>query len=148
MYEDPLMIALSRISLKLLFAIAAVAVLSGCLRQQPVLNITERQFPNNVAAKLTLDEVYDAMTIAGVGRQDTWSFERQSANVAIATINVRNKHTAKVRIPFNKEKFSITYEASTGLLYDGSQIHRNYNKWIGHLSDDIVLSVNNAAVAK
>lgn len=148
MPEDHFMIALSRISIKFLFAIAAVAVLSGCLRQQPVYNVTEKPFPTNVATKLSLDEIYQAISVAGIGRQDSWTFERQSNNVAIGTINVRNKHTAKVRVPFSNEKFSILYESSTGLLFDGSQIHRNYNKWIGHLAEDILLSTRQAAAAK
>lgn len=142
------MIALSRISFKFLFAIVAVAALSGCLRQKAVFNVQDRTFPITVAESLTLDEVAKAISSAGYTRKESWNFTRVSANVFTANLSVRNKHSATVRIPFSAEKFSIIYEGSSGLLYDGSTIHYNYNKWVRNLSSDISNVVMQAALAK
>ena len=137
-----------RSAFQLAMILVATLFLSACLRQAPVLNVSDRAFPDNVAQKLTLDEVAGAIAQAGIGRQDEWRFDRISDNLIMADITVRNKHTARVRIPFSTESFSIQYEDSTGLLYDGAQIHRNYNKWIGHLSSDIYKSVTQLASLK
>ena len=52
------------------------------------------------------------------------------------------KHTAVVDIRYTPERYSISYRDSEVLLYDGSMIHRNYNKWVQPLSERINLEIN------
>lgn len=125
-----------------LFALAIL--LSSCMRTMPTYNVSERSFPIVVSQKLTLDEVAAAMSIAGAGRADSWIFSRQGQNELAAELHIR-QHYAKVRIPFTTERFSILYDESDELLYDGTVIHRNYNKWVRFLEQDIIEEVTAAA---
>ena len=44
---------------------------------------------------------------------------------------------AVVDIKYTNKAYSIDYVSSQDLLYDGNQIHRNYNKWVKILEQDI-----------
>ncbi|WP_417514745.1 hypothetical protein [Minwuia sp.] len=131
----------------LIVVVIAVALLSGCLREQPIYNVTDRRFPLSVSNQLTLDDVAEAISKAGKGRNESWNFKRESTNLMIAELFIR-QHSAKVQIPFSEDKFSITYADSAVLRYDGKNIHRNYNKWVKFLEEDIVREVNKAAAVK
>ena len=48
---------------------------------------------------------------------------------------------AEVDITFDATKFSINYKNSENLLYDGTVIHRNYNKWIQFMIDKIAINL-------
>lgn len=141
------MVKLSRTSFKFFATFFAVVLLAACARERPILNITNSEFPAAVSQKLSLDEVAQAISRAGKGRQDEWSYTRQSDNLMIAEINVR-QHYAKVEIEFTTQKFSITYADSKVLRYDGEMIHRKYNSWVTHLADDIRVSAQQAAALK
>lgn len=141
------MTMVSRFSFKTLLAIFAIGLISACAREQPVLNINNAQFPTEVAQKLSLSEIAAAISLAGKGRQDEWIIRRDSDNTMVGELFVR-QHYAKVLIPFTKQSFSINYADSKILRYDGTKIHRNYNKWVGLLRDDIVKAVSKAAAAK
>ena len=129
---------------KFLIVAFALCVLSACVREQPVYNVTETRFPLAVAGNLTLDEVAAAISQAGLGRNESWNFKRESRNLIIAELFIR-KHYAKVQIPFSESGFSIIYADSRVLRYDGTRIHRNYNKWVKLLEDDIQHEVAKAA---
>jgi hypothetical protein len=53
-----------------------------------------------------------------------------------AVLYIRS-HVAKVDIHFDTESFSITYKDSVNLDYKNGRIHRNYNKWVQNLNNDI-----------
>jgi hypothetical protein len=44
---------------------------------------------------------------------------------------------ATIEIKYDKKSYNITYKNSSGLNSDGQVIHRNYNKWIQFLDNDI-----------
>ena len=48
---------------------------------------------------------------------------------------------AKVDITYTTESYSVVYKDSHELLYDGKEIHRNYNNWVLQLSDRIRLQL-------
>lgn len=139
---------LKRLPTKALAPLFVLLLVSGCFREKPIVNINDETFPLVVAEKLTVDEVAKAISTAGYTRKESWNFTRVSENEFTAELNVRNKHNAVVRIPFNTERFSVLYESSNGLLYDGVRIHYNYNKWVANLSRDIKQAVMQAANAK
>jgi hypothetical protein len=58
-----------------------------------------------------------------------------------ATVHVR-KHTAVVDILYSPSQYRIMYKSSDALLYDGTQIHRNYNKWVELLERRINIELN------
>lgn len=53
-----------------------------------------------------------------------------------AVLYIRS-HVAKVDIRFDTKTYSIKYKDSTNLDYRNGRIHRNYNKWVQNLNNDI-----------
>lgn len=55
------------------------------------------------------------------------------------SILVRGRHYAEVLIPYSSSAYSIHYSDSRVLDYDekDQSIHRNYNKWVILLSQEI-----------
>ena len=47
------------------------------------------------------------------------------------------KHMAQVVIEYSTSSFSIAYDDSIRLRYNGTTIHRNYNRWIRNLEHRI-----------
>lgn len=137
----------ARFLLVALGAVIIAALMSGCARMIPLHNVVDSKFPTIVSRKLSLDEIADAMSVAGAGRADTWVFFREKEQEMVAELNIR-QHYAKVRIPFSKESFSIYYASSEKLLYNGDLIHRNYNKWVKLLEQDIIEACTAAAAKK
>lgn len=132
---------------RLILMILTLGLLSACVREQPVHNVSETPFPFLVSQTLTQDEVAAAISKAGLGRNESWKFKRESQDLITAELFIR-KHYAKVRIPFSTSRFSIIYDDSRVLRYDGQNIHRNYNKWVKLLEDDIVREASRAAAEK
>ncbi len=118
-----------------------VIVLGGCTRTQPVYNVTDRAFPE-AAKNLSMTEIGNA--IIASPRSRGWALQKVSPGVIEGEIKLR-KHYAKITINYNKTNYSIKYLSSRNLMATGSEIHRNYNKWIRNLEDDIWQSVSKAA---
>lgn len=79
--------------------------------------------------------------ILTAARARGWSAHEQSAGRIVATILVRGRFRVLVAIPYSAREFSIDYLSSENLDYrvteQGAEIHRNYNKWVGTLVNDI-----------
>ena len=54
-----------------------------------------------------------------------------------ASINIRAKHSAKVRIVYDTLNYNIDYLDSSGLEYKNGHIHRKYNQWVANLNQAI-----------
>lgn len=96
-------------------------------RTQPIYNVIDKPISTLSGQPLTLAEVesilVDAISTKG------WSIAKVEDGLLKAQINVR-KHFAAIDVTYNADRYSITYRDSEVLLYDGTKIHRNYNKWI------------------
>jgi hypothetical protein len=113
--------------------VIAIAVASGCTRNQPIYNVENAAVP--IAGKqLSVDQVRTAIIRALV--QKRWSVSDESEGRLEATIHVRS-HMARINIDYSPTRYSITYKDSAVLNYDGATIHRNYNRWIMQLQDII-----------
>lgn len=82
----------------------------------------------------SLAQVRSAIITACRGKG--WWINPRGDDHIIATAHVR-RHTAVVDIRFSPDRYAITYKDSEVLLYDGQQIHRNYNKWVQLLEERI-----------
>ena len=105
---------------------------------KPILNIVDVSIPVKPSGTAyTAQEVQESIE-AGC-RQYGWSPVLDEAGIIHATIEVRARHFAHIKIPFTPERYSILYVASSNLDYDEKRqtIHRNYNKWITNLSNAI-----------
>lgn len=114
-------------------------VLAACARTQPIYNVTEAHVITTSSDAPNLDQVRSAIITAC--REKEWIVDTAVDGLIVATAHVR-QHTAVVDIRYSPTSYSITYKDSDTLLYDGEQIHRNYNKWVKLLAERIDLELN------
>lgn len=72
-----------------------------------------------------------------------WIVKEDDPGRILLEIFVR-RHSAMVTIDYSPTTYDITYTDSENLLYDGSNIHRNYNGWIMLLQQQINRRLNEA----
>ncbi|MBO6771601.1 MULTISPECIES: hypothetical protein [unclassified Thalassospira] len=123
-------------SLKLAAVAIVFAALSACTAT--VQNFSNQPFPSDVE-KLSMEEI-EATIIEAASARD-WIVQREGEGHLKATYAPRS-HSAEVAISFDKKNYSIIYVDSTNLNYNGSQIHRNYNRWVNNLRQDILRAVS------
>jgi hypothetical protein len=107
--------------------------LAGCAHTMPVYNVSSAP----VAApsgQLSAAQVRGAITEALYDKG--WVVKQDDPGKILAEVLVRN-HRADIEIDYSATQYSIAYRDSANLLYDGSVIHRNYNKWIKLLERQI-----------
>jgi len=126
-------------------AIVLAIIVSGCgVRLQPVYNAD--QIPVPVALQdSSSSTVANIIKTSAINRG--WRVEDVSPNVVRATLDNRT-HEAVIDIHYSKTSYSIDYVSSKDLLYNGTQIHRNYNRWVKTLENDINKNLNLAAMTK
>jgi hypothetical protein len=109
----------------------------GCsATQQPLYNVDNSLVQAFDGKKLTMVQVEKAILQAGIQRN--WKMQKVKDGLITATQLVRS-HSATVEIKYNASSYSIIYKNSTGLDYDGTNIHKNYNGWIRNLDSSIQL---------
>lgn len=115
------------------FLLISITVSSGCSRTEPIYNVENAAVPV-AAEELTTNQVRNAIARALV--QKGWSISGESKGQLEAVIHPR-KHMALIDIEYSTTRYSIRYKDSAILRYDGTEIHRNYNKWIRNLQNAI-----------
>ncbi len=120
-----------------IFCAGAIAMV-GCNRSQPVLNF-EGSPVTTYSGKKDLKEIKRAIILTGT--RIGWQMQPAGPGHIVGTIFNRG-HMAKVDIKYNTENYSITYKDSSNLLYDGANIHRNYNRWVDRLNRNIRAEIN------
>ena len=91
--------------------------------------------------QLSTAQVRDAIIEAATDRG--WIVKEDDPGKILLEIFVRS-HSAMVTINYSSTTYDITYTDSENLLYDGANIHRNYNKWIVLLQQQINRRLNEA----
>lgn len=124
----------------MLLALAALSIVA-CQRVVPIYSVDHQPFPSAVEV-LSEDKIEKVIIHAGAIRG--WVVTRNSEGSLDAVLTPRT-HMAKVQIDFDKAGFSIKYADSRELMYTGTTIHRNYNKWVKNLQNDILREVTLAA---
>ena len=124
--------------------VAALAVLvSGCFgRVQPVYNAEANPIPVKLQ-ETSMENIGNIIQTAAINRG--WVVSEVSPGKMKATLHNRT-HVAVIEITYSKKDYSINYVSSVDLLYDGSKIHRSYNKWVRTLQNDINKNMNVAAL--
>jgi len=96
-------------------------------RTQPVYNVVDKPVVTGSGNVASLENVGEALAMAA--RRKGWTVQDVEPGYQKAQIHVR-KHFAAIDIRYTSTSYSITYRDSDVLMYDGTKIHRNYNKWI------------------
>ena len=123
--KDPLKVII--FSAILLFTIGLV----GC-QSVPIKNVEHATVI--IGDQVSLVDIKNAINLAGAGLG--WQMKETEPGVITGTLYLR-KHMAKVKIPYSKTEYSIIYQDSYELNYDGTNIHKAYNGWIQNLDREI-----------
>jgi len=121
--------------------LAAVALAAGCQRRFPVYNVIDAPVPTSPGHSLTSSEVHDAIVAALAAKR--WRIVTEREGEIDARTNPRT-HVADITIKYSATSYGIEYKDSVNLLYDETNIHRNYNKWIQLLREQIDAKLSNA----
>lgn len=117
----------------LLFAM--VSGLSACVATQPIQNIEKQVITSSASQEEVRQAITDAATSLG------WVIVADHGNEITAVIDVRT-HQATVSIPYSSNDYSIIYKNSINLDHSGDMIHRNYNRWVANLDQQIRRNLN------
>ncbi|RXK12564.1 hypothetical protein CP965_08265 [Halarcobacter mediterraneus] len=111
-----------------------VLMLSGC-RTTTVYNIDNSNYLSD--KKLTTSKVERAIIKGSMKRG--WVTKKIKTGLIEAKNNVRGKHLVIVNINYNSKGYKISYKDSRNMKYDAGSntIHKNYNKWVSNLENDI-----------
>lgn len=107
-------------------------VITGCT-SKPIYNAQE-QFSSGM--QIGARQMQRAIVTALNDRQ--WKVQSLQPGMVKATITVRGRHHAEVDIPYSPTSFQINYRSSWGLDEKNGKIHRNYNRWVNRLRDNIL----------
>jgi len=125
-------------SLGVLFLTATMLFMVGC-RTAPVYNVSDARFTSPPQSTSQQDI---ANAIVTAGRSLGWIMKEEGPGYILGTLHLRT-HTAIVDIHYDNSTYSISYNDSTNLKYDGKNIHSNYNGWIQNLANAIDVQVSN-----
>ncbi|MCU7906272.1 MAG: hypothetical protein KZQ76_10600 [Candidatus Thiodiazotropha sp. (ex Epidulcina cf. delphinae)] len=123
------------VSLRNILFIAVLVLtlgLMGC-RTAPIYNVENS--PISISSdKASMKQIKKAIMSAGASLG--WRMKEVKPGHIVATLLLRG-NSAVVDIPYTSKSYNIAYKDSTGLKYDGSMIHKNYNGWIQNLDNAI-----------
>ena len=111
-------------------------------RRKPVYNVDQASFATSSGTQPTLEQIGGAIKKATKNRG--WNISPISDVAMKAEILVRSRHQAIVEITYTTSTFSIQYVDSRSLMYEteDGKIHRNYNKWVILLEQEIHDQIN------
>ncbi|MDH5659381.1 MAG: hypothetical protein OEY65_00165 [Gammaproteobacteria bacterium] len=106
---------------------AALFFLAGC-RASPVYNVENA--PIQISSNHSSKDITKAIQRAGIALG--WQMKAKKPGHIVGTLYLRT-FVAVVDIRYTPKSYSITYKSSSGLNYDGTNIHKNYNGWVQNL---------------
>jgi hypothetical protein len=118
-------------------ALGALA-LGGCTSAR-VLNIQDAPIGASAQGQDAGPAIELALTRRG------WQVTDRRPGAVDAAIDVRQHH-AEITVSYDADSFSIDYRDSRGLEYRNGSIHRNYNRWISRLDNNIRTSLGSPAI--
>jgi ABC-type dipeptide/oligopeptide/nickel transport system permease component len=122
---------------KWIVAAAVVGALAGCVSRTAPIDTVQDQ----VATGHTEAQVRNAILKAGLNRQ--WIMTDAGPGVIKGRQQSRG-HTANILVQYSANSYIIKYDGSTNLMAEGGKIHKNYNRWVHNLSQDIQISLASA----
>jgi hypothetical protein len=128
------------------FRILALGLALGALGALACSTTKVQNFSGTVPGGLTHDQVRDTITSAAESRH--WTVKPLDDSTLLATLVVRNKHSATVEIPYDTVRYALNYKDSTNLDYEDGEIHENYNGWVEKLDRTIQKELHRAAGGK
>ncbi|VAW97196.1 hypothetical protein MNBD_GAMMA21-1708 [hydrothermal vent metagenome] len=109
-----------------LILLASIFLFVGCASSNQVLNYNNAQVKSR-SATISNKDMRRAIILAGTN--SGWQMQEVKQGLVNAT-KFNTGHMAKVEITYNTKNFSINYVDSSNFQYDGTTIHKTYNKWV------------------
>ncbi|SDQ63875.1 hypothetical protein SAMN04490186_1318 [Pseudomonas grimontii] len=119
----------------------ALLTTAGCT-SKPILN-TQHDLPANAQVS---EEKMKTVIVNALQKRE-WNVQRLSPQLVQAEITVRNQYYAAIDIRYTRNSYAITYRDSRELGYKDGKIHRNYNRWVNNLDNDIMAGLRNNGVS-
>jgi hypothetical protein len=94
------------------------------------------------SGRLSAAQVRDAIIEAATDRG--WIVKENDPGRFLLETFIRS-HSAMVTVDYSPTTYAITYTDSENLLYNGANIHKNYNEWIRQLQIQIDRRLSEAA---
>ena len=116
---------------------ASFVVLAGC-RSAPIHDVVAA--PVATSKPVTMEAVQKAIVTAGQGLG--WQMEARNPGTITGILDLRT-HRAVVEVTYDTKTYNIKYKDSSGLDYDGKNIHKNYNGWVENLDKAIRVQLAN-----
>ena len=131
---------MKRLPAFVLIVLMGLAIVA-CARTMPLYNVSSAPVVTRSGGQESTAQVRSAIIEA---LQDKgWIVKQDNPGKIVAEVLVRS-HMAEIEVDYSATHYRITYKDSDNLLYDGSTIHRNYNKWIVLLERQINQRLNEA----
>ena len=127
--------------LRATLVVLALLTTAGCT-SKPVLN-TQHDLPANPQVN---EEKMKQTIIAALNKRQ-WVVQRLSPQLVQAEITVRGQYHAEIDIRYTRSSYAITYRDSRDLGYKDGKIHRNYNRWVNNLDNDIMAGLRSNGVS-
>jgi len=112
------------------FLVVSVLLLVVACSNVGVYNARDVGFITSSGASPQLADIRRAIVVAATSKN--WSVKDIDDTHIEVTLRPR-KHMARATIEYSTSAFSITYNDSTNMRFDGDTIHPNYNRWIRNL---------------
>lgn len=123
----------------LLAFMLGTALLTGCGTSAPISTVS-----HTLAAQKTVSSQQMQQAIYNALQRYGWELQSDNGSQIYARLNKQERHIVDIRIDYSGGGFSIQHAASQGLNHDLSRnnIHRNYNRWVRNLEQDIQSSLS------
>jgi S1-C subfamily serine protease len=118
---------------KYIFLLFLIALVGGC-KTRPV---EEHRYPLLAPGNATLADA--AKAIAEGGARQGWKMSQVEKDRFYATRRFR-QHVIMVDLQFNTKRMWIKYRDSVNMKYDGTSIHKAYNREVNYLAGRIQLA--------
>ena len=120
--------------MKRVILLASVLLLLVACTSKPIYNVYNATVVTGSGSAPSLADVRRAIVEAANSKG--WTVKDIDSTHLRVTHRAR-KHMAQVVIEYSTSSFSIAYDDSIRLRYNGTTIHRNYNRWIRNLKHRI-----------
>ncbi|KFX71377.1 hypothetical protein TMS3_0105475 [Pseudomonas taeanensis MS-3] len=118
--------------LRALLLSLTLSALVGCT-SKPIENIQQTVPGSSVRSSADMQQAI----VRALNKRE-WLVQRVSPIDILAEITQRGRHHAEISIPYSASQFAIQYRDSWGLDQQDGKIHRNYNRWVDNLRNDIL----------
>ena len=116
--------------MKRVLLLASVLLLLAACSSKPIYSVDNVSVFTGSSSEPSLEDVRRAIVKAAISKG--WTAHDIDSTHMRVTLFIR-KYMARVVVTYSTKTFSIAYDDSQRLRYNGTTIHRKYNQWVRNL---------------